>query len=90
MVLVVFGFWETRAKSPHAPADASSRTSRSPGANLVGLTVSFGFFGVILFLSLFMQNVQGYSATGAGIRQLAATLAVMVVGRRLGPDRRPG
>jgi predicted MFS family arabinose efflux permease len=44
----------------------------------VGLTVSFGFFGVILFLSLFMQQVQGFSATGAGIRQLAATLAVMV------------
>jgi predicted MFS family arabinose efflux permease len=48
------------------------------GSNLVGMTVSFGFFGVILFMALFMQQVQGYSATGAGVRQLAATLAVMV------------
>ena len=29
-------------------------------------------------MALFMQNVQGYSATQAGVRQLAATLAVMV------------
>jgi MFS family permease len=40
--------------------------------------VSFGFFGVILFMSLFMQRVQGYSPVEAGVRQLASTLAVMV------------
>jgi MFS family permease len=33
---------------------------------------------MLFFLALFMQNVQGYSATGAGVRQLPATLAVMV------------
>ena len=49
------------------------------GANLVGLLVSFGFFGMLFFLALFMQNVQGFSATGAGVRQLPSTLAVMVV-----------
>jgi MFS family permease len=31
-----------------------------------------------MFLALFMQSVQGFTATGAGIRQLPATLTVMV------------
>ena len=49
------------------------------GANLVGVIVSFGFFGVIFFLSLFMQEVQGYTPTQAGVRQLPVSLAVMVM-----------
>jgi MFS family permease len=47
------------------------------GANLVGVIVSFGFFSVVFFLSLFMQNVQGYSPTEAGALQLPSTLGVM-------------
>ena len=76
-VLAAFGFWETRAKSPMLRLDFFKNVTFT-GANLVGLTVSFGFIGVILFLSLFMQQVQGFTATQAGVRQLAATIAVMV------------
>ena len=47
------------------------------GANLVGVIVSFGFFGVVFFLSLFLQEVQGYSPTRAGVLQLPSTLGVM-------------
>jgi len=75
--LIVFGFWETRVKSPMLQL-RFFRNLTFLGSNLVGLTVSFGFFGLIFFLALFMQNVQGYSPTQAGVRQLAATLAVMV------------
>ncbi len=53
------------------------RSSTFTGANLVGVIVSFAFFGVIFFLSLFMQVVQGYSPTVAGVLQLPATLGVM-------------
>jgi len=48
------------------------------GANLVGVIVSFAFFGVVFFLSLFLQDVQGYSPTKAGVLQLPSTLGVMV------------
>jgi MFS family permease len=48
------------------------------GSNLVGIAVAFGLFGMLFFLSLFMQQVQGYSPTEAGVRQLPSTLAVMV------------
>ncbi len=75
--LIAFGFWESRVKSPMLQL-RFFRNQTFLGSNLVGLTVSFGFMGMIFFLALFMQNVQGYSPTQAGVRQLAATLAVMV------------
>lgn len=75
--LAVFGLWETRARSPLLQL-RFFRNLTFLGANLVGLAVSFGFFGMVFFLGLFMQNVQGYTPTQAGIRQLASTLAVMV------------
>ncbi len=75
--LIVFGFWETRVKSPMLQL-RFFRNLTFLGSNLVGLAVSFGFFGMIFFLALYMQNVQGYTPTQAGVRQLAATLAVMV------------
>jgi EmrB/QacA subfamily drug resistance transporter len=77
VVLAAFGFWETRTKSPLLQLSFFKNVTFL-GSNLVGLFVSFGFFGVLLFMSLFMQQVQGFSPTGAGIRQLAATLAVMI------------
>ncbi len=53
------------------------RNGTFSGANLVGVIVSFAFFGVIFFLSLFMQEIQGYSPTQAGVLQLPATLGIM-------------
>jgi predicted MFS family arabinose efflux permease len=77
VTLVAFGLWEARAKSPMLQL----KFFKNPtflGSNLVAVAVSFGLFGMLFFLALFMQNVQGYSATGAGVRQLPATLAIMV------------
>jgi EmrB/QacA subfamily drug resistance transporter len=76
-MLAAFGLWESRAESPMLRL-TFFRNITFTGANLVGLIISFGFFGMLFFLALFMQNVQGYSATGAGIRQLPTTIAVMV------------
>ncbi len=54
------------------------RNATFSGANAIGVIVSFAFFGVIFFLSLFMQGVQGYSPARAGVLQLPATLGIMV------------
>jgi EmrB/QacA subfamily drug resistance transporter len=75
--LTAFGIWETRVKSPMLQLHFF-RNLTFLGSNLVGVSVSFGFFGMVFFLGLFLQNVQGYSPTEAGVRQLASTLAVMV------------
>lgn len=47
------------------------------GANLVAFLISFGFFAMLFFLTLFWQEVQGYSAAQAGVRSLPLTVAVM-------------
>jgi EmrB/QacA subfamily drug resistance transporter len=77
LALIGFGVWEVRAKSPMLQM-RFFRNTTFLGANLAGLAVSFGFFGMLFFLALFMQNIQGFSASGAGVRQLPSTLAVMV------------
>ena len=73
----LFLFCEWRSRSPMLQLHFF-RDGTFSGANMVGVIVSFAFFGVIFFLSLFMQEVQGYSPTKAGILQLPATLGIMI------------
>jgi EmrB/QacA subfamily drug resistance transporter len=49
------------------------------GANLVTLLVALAMFGVFFFVSLFMQNVLGYSAVEAGASFLPMTILVILV-----------
>jgi EmrB/QacA subfamily drug resistance transporter len=49
------------------------------GANLVALLVSLGMFGVFLFVSLYVQDVLGYTPTQAGAAFLPMTLLIIVV-----------
>jgi EmrB/QacA subfamily drug resistance transporter len=55
---------------------------RSPtftGANLVVLLVTLALFGVLFYLSLYMQNVLGYSPMEAGAAFLPLTLLIIVI-----------
>ncbi len=49
------------------------------GANIVALMVSLGMFGVFFYVSLYVQNVLGYSPTKAGAMFLPMTLLIIVV-----------
>lgn len=49
------------------------------GANTVALLVSLAMFGVFFFISLFMQNVLGYSAVRAGVAFLPMTVLIILV-----------
>lgn len=77
VTLTVFVLVELRSRSPMLQL-SFFRNRTFFGANLVGLLVSFAFFGMLMFLALFLQNIQGYSATRAGLMQLPTTLAVVV------------
>ena len=55
------------------------RDSTFAGANAVALLVSLAMFGVFFFMSLFMQNVLGYSAVRAGAAFLPMTVLIIVV-----------
>jgi EmrB/QacA subfamily drug resistance transporter len=48
------------------------------GANLAMLLVALAMFGVFFFVSLYMQNVLGYSAVQAGAAFLPMTLLIIV------------
>ena len=49
------------------------------GANVVAMLVSLGMFGVFFFVSLYVQNILGYSPTKAGAIFLPMTLLIIVV-----------
>jgi EmrB/QacA subfamily drug resistance transporter len=55
------------------------RNSSFTGANVVALLVSLGMFGVFFYVSLYIQNVLGYTPTQAGAMFLPMTLLIIVV-----------
>jgi EmrB/QacA subfamily drug resistance transporter len=49
------------------------------GSNLVAMLVSLGMFGVFFFVSLYIQNILGWSPTQAGASFLPMTLLIILV-----------
>ena len=49
------------------------------GANLVAMLVSLGMFGVFFYISLYVQNVLGYSPTKAGAIFLPMTILIILI-----------
>jgi len=95
-LLLAFVVWESRQDQPMVPL-GFFRSRVFSTSIIVAVLVGFGLFGSIYVITLYMQNIQGYDAIGAGIRTLPITLAVLVVsplaGRlnaRLGPARLMG
>ena len=73
-----FTAYEARIADPMIPL-SFFRTRSFDTAALVVTLVGFALFGTIYFLTLYLQNVRGYSAIGAGARTLPMTLMVMIV-----------
>ena len=59
------------------------RNATFAGANMVMLLVALAMFGVFFFVSLYMQNILGYSAVQAGAAFLPMTVLIILVA----PDR---
>jgi EmrB/QacA subfamily drug resistance transporter len=55
------------------------RNSSFAGANLVAMLVSLGMFGVFFFVSLYVQNVLGFSPTKAGATFLPMTILIILI-----------
>ena len=60
------------------------RNTTYVGANLVTLLASLAMFGVFFFVSLYMQNVLGFSAVEAGAAFLPMTILVILVAPQAG------
>jgi EmrB/QacA subfamily drug resistance transporter len=84
-LLAAFAVVELRGRTPLLPVKLLASRSRT-GANLVMLCTGAALFGLFFFLTLFMQEVWGYSALKAGLAYLPMTAAIGVtsgVGARL-------
>jgi EmrB/QacA subfamily drug resistance transporter len=77
-MIVAFVAQELRTQNPMLPMSFFTRRSFAV-TNVVSLSMYFGMFGSIFFLSQFMQNVLGNSPLQAGIKLLVWTGATMVV-----------
>ena len=73
-----FIVWESRQSDPMIPLSFFRRRAFDVAISSVAL-VGFAMFGIIYFLTLYMQNVRGYSALESGVRTLPMTLMVMLI-----------
>ncbi|HXG75744.1 MAG TPA: MFS transporter [Gaiellaceae bacterium] len=78
VALGVFVLLERHQRAPMLPL-AFFRDRTFTGANLVVLLVALAMFGVFFFVSLYMQNVLGYSAVEAGAAFLPMTVLIILV-----------
>jgi EmrB/QacA subfamily drug resistance transporter len=76
--LVVFVVLELRQRVPMLDLSLF-RNPTFAGANTVMLLVALAMFGVFFYVSLYVQNVLGYSPTQAGATFLPMTLCVVVL-----------
>jgi len=77
-LLAGFVRWELRAHEPMLPMGFFARRSFAV-TNVASLSMYFGMFGSIFFLSQYMQNVLGNTPLQAGLKLLVWTGATMVV-----------
>jgi len=78
VALAAFVVLERRQRAPMLDLTLF-RNRTYVGANLAILLVSLAMFGVFFFVSLFMQNILGYSAVEAGAAFLPMTILIIIV-----------
>ena len=76
VLLVAFGIIEARSKQALVPMRVLRSRDRT-GSYLISLCVGTALFGMFFFLTLFVQNVWGYSALKTGIAYLPMIFTVM-------------
>lgn len=90
ILLGAFALSQWRSPEPMLPL-RFFRNRSFTGANMALTLISFALFGIMFFLSQYLQTVQGYSALQAGVRMLpmagASFLSAMIsarIAQRLG------
>jgi EmrB/QacA subfamily drug resistance transporter len=76
-LIAAFIWIELRSRSPLVPFRIF-RLRTLTGANVVGLLLGASLFSMFFFISLYMQQVLGYSAIHAGLSYLPLALSIIV------------
>ena len=77
VLMAVFLWNETKSHSPLVPLSIFKRRTLT-GANIIGFGLGTMIFGMFFLLSLYMQQVLGFSAMETGFGYLAVALTVIV------------
>ena len=75
-LLAAFVFIERRHRQPLVPFSIF-RMQTIRGANIVALLIGMSLFSMFFFISLYMQQVLGYSALKAGVAYLPLALVII-------------
>ena len=78
VALVAFVLLEMRQRIPMLDLSLFKNPTFA-GANITMLLVALAMFGVFFFVSLYMQNILGYSATQAGATFLPMTILIVLL-----------
>jgi len=78
LALALFVLLESRQRAPMLDLQLF-RNGTFTGANLVILMVTLALFGVLFFLSLYLQNILSYSPVRAGAAFLPMTVLIVLV-----------
>ena len=81
--LVGFVLWEARAHAPMMPLGLF-RSRNFAMVNLATLCVYGGLYGASFFITLFLQQVAGYTAFQAGLATTPITVIMLVLSGRFG------
>lgn len=72
----IFLWWETRVDEPILPLTIFKNSVVST-TSAVGFIVGFGMFGAIIYVSQYLQIIQGLSATEAGLAIIPMVAGIM-------------
>ena len=76
-LLGIFTLIERRSEAPLVPFSIFRKRTLT-GANVVGLMVGGSLFAMFFFITLYMQQVLGYSPIKAGLSYLPLSIAIIV------------
>jgi EmrB/QacA subfamily drug resistance transporter len=76
-LMAIFLRVESRSRSPLIPLSIFRRRTLT-GANLIGFGLGTAIFGMFFLLSVYMQEVLGFSAMTTGVGYLAVAVTVVV------------
>jgi EmrB/QacA subfamily drug resistance transporter len=77
VLLLIFVILQARVRNPLLPLRIVADRNRG-GAYITSALVGAGLFGAFLFLTLYLQNVLGYTPLKAGFASLPVTVGVLV------------
>jgi EmrB/QacA subfamily drug resistance transporter len=78
VLVVAFVIRESRTPEPMIPL-GFFRVRAFAVSSLVVMLIGLALFGVLYFLTLYLQNVKGYTPLQAGVRMLPTTIMILVV-----------